>query len=145
MRRKLVTIWKVRHSSECPINDSTTDKELKVSDVEKEIQVTAGTLKVIKTLSNRYLFHLSKKVLPECSKFFTFLFTSKRHQELKLSVLRSLTYSLLLAVGRVPTGKELIDNVKFKVGSFCSHFELTQSSICILSQRRSKIYNSQTH
>ena len=95
--------------------------------MEKEIQVTAGTLKVITTLSNHYLLHLSKKVLPEYLKCFTFLFTSKLHQEVKLSVLKSLTHSLnfnlanarhnfVLVLGRAPTAKELIDNVKIKVG-----------------------------
>ena len=111
--------------------------------MEKEIQGTAGMLKVITTLSNRYLLHLAKEVLPECSKCFTFLLTSKLHQEVKLSVLKSLTHSLyfnlansthdfILVLGRAPAGKESIDHVKFKVGSFCSNFELTQSSICIL-------------
>ena len=75
--------------------------------MEKEIHVTAGTLKVIATLSNRYLLHLAKKVLPECSKCFTFLFTSKRHQEVKLSVLKSLTHflSLYSSWGERPPGK----------------------------------------
>ena len=120
-------------------------KQLKINDMGKEIQVRAGKLKVITALSNRYLFHLAKKVLRESSKCFTSLFTSKLHQEVKLSVLKSFTNSLyfnlanarqdfVLFVGRAPTGIELIDKVKLKLGSFCSDFKLTQSSICILSQ-----------